>query len=123
MSSDNNTEFLFSLVKKLETIGSSLRQGESLAHPDAQEDWHRLVKSDKLDIEQRLFIAILLNSKEVVQELLSVGADPNALNMQDTTPLQLALAFGRTDIAILLCDYGARPLKSPISSPIKSPKT
>lgn len=139
MSVDNNTdnnendstEFLRSLVKKLDTMRSpkarsvfpSSIQSTHNVSPIAglQDDWLRLVKSDKLDIEQRLFIAILLNAKDTVRDLLKVGADPNALNMQDTTPLQLALAFGRVDIAKILCDYGARPRVSGGAS--KSHKT
>ena len=64
---------------------------------------------EKLDIEDRLFVAILLNSEEIVAHLLKVGADPNATNKKGTTILQLALAFKRKEIAQLLLDYGAQP--------------
>ena len=51
----------------------------------------------------------LLNSEEIVDNLLKVGADPNATNKKGTTILQLALAFKRKEIAQLLLDYGAQP--------------
>jgi ankyrin repeat protein len=68
-----------------------------------------LVQEQKLDIDDRLFIAILLSEPEVVEHLLEVGADANATNKQGTTLLQLALAFGREDIAELLVQNGAMP--------------
>lgn len=73
---------------------------------------------EKLDIEDRLFVAILLNSEEIVDNLLKVGADPNATNKKGTTILQLALAFKRKEIAQLLLDYGAQP--SVVHKPPKS---
>lgn len=75
----------------------------------------------KLDIEDRLFVAILLNSKETVAHLLEVGADPNATNKKGTSILQLALAFERADIAHLLLDHGALPTLSSLIK--KNPKT
>ena len=68
-----------------------------------------LTTDEKLDVDDRLFIAILLNHLDIVESLLKVGADPNATNKQGTTLLQLALAFEREEVAHLLLKYGAMP--------------
>lgn len=89
-----------------------LRQAYVNVHHSANFSDKKLNKTnklDKLDIEDRLFIAILLNSPEVIQHLLEAGADPNATNKHGTTLLQMALAFKREDVASLLLKYGAMP--------------
>lgn len=73
------------------------------------EDLEKLTQIGKLDIEDRLFLSILLSPIEIVEDLLKLGADPNATNKEGTTLLHLALALDRKDIAILLVEYGAVP--------------
>lgn len=81
----------------------------NIKHSDYSDQKKLNKLSDKLDIEDRLFIAILLNSLEEVRRLLNAGADPNATNKHGTTLLQMALAFKREDVASLLLKYGAMP--------------
>lgn len=89
----------------LDKLKTNIERGV-LSH---SEDLEKLTQLGKLDIEDRLFLSILLSPIEVVEDLLNLGADPNATNKEGTTLLHLALALDRKDIAILLLEYGAVP--------------
>jgi ankyrin repeat protein len=56
----------------------------------------------------------------IVQMLIRAGADVNLKRRKDTTPLEAALARGRTEIAQILLDAGAKPPKRPLLSPTNS---
>jgi hypothetical protein len=55
-----------------------------------------------------LMLATLHGRTQVVEVLLSAGADPNAADARGTTPLQAALATDQTDIVAALRRAGAR---------------
>ena len=56
-----------------------------------------------------LFSAVLHNDIKMVQDLLKRGADVNFRNVNDMTPLALAVRLRRNEIAALLLDAGADP--------------
>jgi ankyrin repeat protein len=56
----------------------------------------------------------------IVHMLIRAGADVNLKGGKDTTPLEEALDWGRTDIAQILLDAGAKPPKRPLLSPTDS---
>jgi Meckel syndrome type 1 protein len=55
-----------------------------------------------------LMLAVLRGHGEAVNALLAAGADPNATDARDVTPLQAALGAGETDIAASLRRSGAK---------------
>jgi hypothetical protein len=55
-----------------------------------------------------LMLAVLRGHGEAVDVLLGAGADPNATDAGDVTPLQAALDAGQTDIAASLRRSGAK---------------
>jgi hypothetical protein len=55
-----------------------------------------------------LMLAVLRGHGEAVDLLLAAGADPNATDAGDVTPLQAALDAGQTDIAASLRRSGAK---------------
>jgi ankyrin repeat protein len=57
---------------------------------------------------------------KVVQMLIQAGADVNLKGGKDTTPLEAALSWRRTEIAQILLDAGAKPLKCRLLSPADS---
>ena len=57
---------------------------------------------------------------DIVQMLIQAGADVNLKGGKDTSPLEVALAAGYTDIVQILLDAGAKPQKRPLLSPADS---
>lgn len=55
-----------------------------------------------------LFLAVKNNHQEMVESLLSHGADIEALNSSGSTPLMVAAAYGHLDIVKLLLSKGAK---------------
>lgn len=52
--------------------------------------------------------AVVDNNSEAVKALLEAGAEPNFLYpARNCTPLDVCLAFGHTELADLLKEYGA----------------
>lgn len=54
-----------------------------------------------------LATAIIKNHTKAVKQLLMMGADPNAVQMNDKTPLLWACKMGRVELVQLLLDAGA----------------
>lgn len=55
-----------------------------------------------------LHMAVELNDAELVKLLLNKGADPNAIDMAEVTPLMLAEAYKRPEIVSILRRAGAK---------------
>lgn len=65
---------------------------------------------DRPDANGDLPLHVLARANRVVmaRELLAAGANPEALNAQGATPLEVALANGKIAFAHLLLDHGVR---------------
>ena len=59
--------------------------------------------------ESPLWVAVVQRETEIVDELLSAGADPNAVVFAGATALEVAQKRGYEDIATRLLDAGATP--------------
>ena len=67
------------------------------------------IKNDLLPISQQLLNAIEAGNAEQVQTLISAGANPNLVEKNGETPLQVAVIKGSTAIVTILIKAGAHP--------------
>lgn len=72
-------------------------------------------KLEDITVEDQLIIAILLGSKEMVDDLIEEGVDVNAVTKKGYSMLELAEAYERKDIEEKLRASGADPRKGPRS--------
>ena len=63
------------------------------------------------ELNLRLFVAVILGTKEEVSQVIAAGADVNALNLNRVSPLELAKAYQRKGVIKLLEEHGAQPAK------------
>jgi ankyrin repeat protein len=99
---DDVHERLFSAVEQsnVDTVAQLLAQPSALTHID--------INFKRAPLYQTvLHVACLNNSHQIALQLLDWGADINALDLQDYTPLHYASNFGHKALALALIDRGA----------------
>lgn len=59
------------------------------------------------ELNLRLFVAVMMGTKDEVSKVIEEGADVNALNLNQVCPLELAKAYKRKAVVKILEAHGA----------------
>lgn len=100
--SKSMTDLLKDKAKLLEAIKRLHSEQKKSQSVDEASD---LLSQPGVSTHDKLKIAIMMNHISDVQALLDIGAEPNGQPSDSLTPLQLALAYEREDIAELIANY------------------
>lgn len=61
------------------------------------------------ELDLRLFASVMLGTKDDVSKVIKEGANVNALNLNQLSPLDMAMAYKRKEIVKILEEKGAHP--------------